>query len=193
MLMGVRISQEGCFVIKALMLGAGHTPLERKLSVTEEPVDRWISLDMNEDAKPDILFSLNLIEQGCKIPNEAGYDLAGEIFDEIHAYDVIEHYGQQGDYKGFFRGFKELWRILKPGGMLYGICPKYSSDWAWGDPGHTRVITQGTLCYLTRQMYKDLGDAPQTDYRRFVDPCWWIVAVTKETEYGLQFALRKDK
>jgi hypothetical protein len=172
-------------MIKALMLGAGHSPLERKLSVVEWPVTQWVSLDMNPDSNPDALFDLGAMERGATLPFEDGE------FNEIHAYDVLEHYGQQGDYKGFFRGFKELWRVLQPRGDLYGICPKYDHDWAWGDPGHTRVITAGTLGYLTREMYDNLGELNQTDYRRYVAPCWWSAVVAEYTDAGLRFCLRK--
>jgi SAM-dependent methyltransferase len=176
-------------VIKALMLGAGHTALERKLSLTEDPVDEWVSLDMNPEAKPDILFNLEWIESWNIFRNYIPVD--NESFDEIHAYDVLEHFGTQGNYKGFFRGWREFWRILKPGGALYGICPRYDTDWAWGDPGHTRVITSGTLGYLTREMYEDLGQLPQTDYRRFVRPCWWSCPAWEYTEAGFRFTMRK--
>jgi len=178
--------------VKCLMLGAGHTPLERKLSVTEEPVDEWVSLDVNEDACPNIVFDLGLIEKGHFIPQSLPWErMPEESFDEIHAYDVLEHFGQQGNYQGFFCGFRELWRILKPGGYLLGICPRYDNEWAWGDPGHTRVVTANTLSYLTKWRYKELGTNPATDYRRFVDPCWWEVAAQEYTEHGLRFALRK--
>ena len=180
-------------MIKALMLGAGHSPLERKLSLTEEPVDEWVTLDMNEDANPDHEFDLNWIESYELPPRLRYLPFEYEIFDEIHAYDVLEHFGQQGNFKGFFRGWKEFWRVLKPGGILYGICPKYSDEWAFGDPGHTRVITFGTLGYLTKEMYETLGQpgCNQTDYRRFVDPCWWEAAAAEYTDKGIRFAMRK--
>lgn len=175
-------------MIKALMLGAGHSPLARKLSITEEPVTQWVSLDMNPECNPDVLFNLSRIER--RWLNRLPFD--NEEFNEIHAYDVLEHYGRQGHYIGFFRGFRELWRILKPRGVLYGICPRFDVDWAWGDPGHTRVITTGTLSYLTREMYDyKLGELPQTDYRRLVRPCWWSISVAEQTEFGLRFCLRK--
>lgn len=182
---------------KCLMLGAGHTPLKRKyVAPTSAPESNteWVSLDMNPDCKPDILFELELIEKGQQIP------VAAESFDEIHAYDVLEHYGTPGDYNGFFMGFRELWRILKPGGLLIANTPMWDVMWTWGDPGHCRVIAQGTLGYLTRAMYYDqetgeciLGKSAATDYRRFVDPCWWEVrsAIEKNDTGGFFFALQR--
>jgi SAM-dependent methyltransferase len=180
---------------KCLMLGAGHSPLKRKFvapnSVPDDQTE-WVSLDMNPDCKPDVLFELGTIEQGGELPFHSGE------FDEIHAYDVLEHYGQQGDFKGFFRGFKELWRVLRLGGYLLGNTPMWNDHWAWGDPGHTRVITAGTLSYLTRAAYENLGKDARTDYRRYIDPRWWELCAADERKDdegtatgGFFFALRK--
>ena len=38
--------------------------------------------------------------------------------------------------------------------------------WAWGDPGHTRVINEGTLVLLSQKEYKkQVGKTQMTDYR----------------------------
>jgi len=176
-------------VIKALMLGSGFSEMKRRYTHTDTQVDEWTSLDMNPDCNPDVLFELNTIEQGATLPFE------NNTFDEIHAYEVLEHYGTQGDYKGFFRGMKELWRILKPNGFLFGTCPLWNVMWSWGDPGHCRVITYGTLSYLCHDMYEDLGKTAATDYSRYIDPCWWEVAHMEEKKEigGLCFVLRKVK
>lgn len=153
-----------------LMLGAGHSKVQRRFkgpTSAEEEDTKWITLDMNPDANPDVLFNLKHIEKGANLP------FPECMFDEIHCYEILEHYGTQGDYEGFFQGFKELWRILKPGGLLIGTCPSWNVQWAWGDPGHTRIITEGTLAYLTEEMYEERGKGPATDYGRFVKPCWW--------------------
>lgn len=177
---------------KNLMVGSGFSALERRVvantSYSEELTD-WVSLDFNPDANPDILFDMNEAEKGVRIPVD------DNTFDEIHTYEVLEHYGRQGDYKGFFTGFKEYWRILKPDGLLIGTCPLYSAMWAWGDPGHTRVLTIGTFGYLTREAYDFLGKSSATDYRRFVDPHWWQLGMMQENQNtgGLMFAIKKSK
>jgi SAM-dependent methyltransferase len=155
--------------MKALMLGSGFFPPERKIvgGATEEP--EWTTLDANPECKADIRFDLNLIASGTPIP------LPAETFDEIHAYQVLEHFGHQGDYAGFFATFREFWRLLKPGGTFVGDTPALRSPWLWGDPGHTRVISAQTLTFLTRSAYAELGKTTSTDYRRYVDPCWWSI------------------
>lgn len=177
------------------MLGAGHTPLKRKLTAptsASEEETAWVSLDMNPDAKPDVLFDLSRIERpwwrgGKRLP------FADGTFDEVHVYEVLEHYGRQGDYRGFFRGMNELWRVLKQHGLLIGTCPSWNVQWTWGDPGHIRVITEGTLSYLTREMGEEVGKGPATDYRRFVSPCWWKMEFYEHhiESGGLRFAMRK--
>jgi SAM-dependent methyltransferase len=175
--------------MKALMLGVGHFPAERKLvALGAEPEQpEWTTLDINPECKPDILFDLGFLETGSQLP------IAPESLDEIHAYQVLEHFGQQGDYRGFFSTFRELWRVLKPGGVLYGDTPSLSSPWLWGDPGHCRAILPQTLLFLTRKCYEGLGKNTSTDYRAFVAPNWWVILHSAEEAGRHGFVLRKSE
>ena len=79
---------------------------------------------------------------------------------------MLEHLGQQGDYKTFFAQFAEFWRILKPGGFLVACSPGPQSRWAWGDPGHTRIMGPECLTFLNQPQYeRQVGITPMTDYR----------------------------
>lgn len=101
---------------------------------------------------------------------------ADNQFDEIHAYEVLEHCGAQGDWKFFFAQFDELWRILKPGGMLFATVPSAQSTWVWDDPGHRRRITANTLQFLCRAWYPDaLANTMASDYRDAFKGDWRIV------------------
>ena len=173
------------------MLGCSHHAPKKKWIVpgTEKEPIEWTTLDINPRVHPDVVFDLNGIEKGDRLPFE------DNAFDEIHAYSILEHYGKQGEYEGFFAGFRELWRVVKPGGHLVAGTPLYSDLWAWGDPGHTRIISRGTISYLCKSFYESITDAesPMTDYRHLVEPCWWEAPFSYEFPElgGYYFGLKK--
>lgn len=144
-----------------LFLGSGNSPLTRRLCKANEPSefspsDIITTLDIDPSCSPTIVHDLNILP----------WPLPSSTFDEIHCYEVLEHLGQQGDYKSFFAHFSELYRILKPNALLFGTCPSYTSMWAWGDPGHTRLITKGSLAFLHQAQYShQVGSTSMTDYR----------------------------
>lgn len=114
-------------------------------------------LDIDPNCGADILWDLTSPEP-LPFPDHT--------FDEIIASEVLEHLGQQGDYKTFFRQFEDYWRVLKPGGILSASVPMWNGMWAWADPGHTRVISAGTLVFLDQEEYaKQIGKTAMTDYR----------------------------
>ena len=113
-------------------------------------------LDISAAHQPDVVWDLT----------ELPLPFDDERFDEIHAYEVLEHTGQQGDYRFFFAQFTDLWRLLKPAGLLLGTSPALESRWLWGDPGHTRAITPESFMFLDQQSYTDkVGKSPMSDYR----------------------------
>ena len=140
-----------------LLIGCGNN-LKKQLS-NPETGDAWrdvVTLDMDRGCKPDVLWNL----EHMPLPFE------DDTFEEIHAYEVLEHIGTQGDWKAFFAHFTEFHRILKPGGRIFATVPTWDSAWAWGDPGHTRIINAGTLAFLSQSIYEsDIGDTAMTDYR----------------------------
>lgn len=115
-----------------------------------------MTCDMNADHSPDVVHDLETLP----------YPWPDGTFDEVHAYEVLEHLGRQGDFRSFFAQFQELWRILKPGGYLCGTSPAAGSPWLWGDPGHTRAIQPESFVYLSQEQYsKQIGVTAMTDYR----------------------------
>jgi SAM-dependent methyltransferase len=139
-----------------LLLGCGSTR-DRRIAIGDR--SEWtelVTLDNNPEHDPDIVHDLE----------DLPYPFPDNTFSEIHAYEVLEHLGRQGDWKGFFAQFSELWRILKPDGVLAATCPSYRSMWAWGDPSHTRVLTSGTLVFLSQAQYAlQVGKTAMSDFR----------------------------
>lgn len=149
---------------KILFLGAGGKtrkelsiqPSEHYPAADEEEV---VTLDMFPPA--DVIFDLDSLHMGVHLPFPDNY------FDEIHAYEVLEHIGNQGDWKGFFREWSEYHRILKQVGFFFLTVPNGIDEVAWGDPGHTRRINGVTLAFLNQHEYeRQLKEGiPMTDYR----------------------------
>lgn len=139
-----------------LLLGCGR---RREKLLGWNGSESWtelVTLDINPDHKPDVVHDLTVLP----LP------FADDTFDEIHAYEVLEHIGQQGDWRTFFAQWSEFWRILKPGGLFLGTSPAFRSIWAWGDPGHTRIVQAENFVFLHQPSYTgQVGKTPMTDYR----------------------------
>lgn len=166
-----------------LLLGCGSA---RKRLIHVDRREQWshlVTLDYNADHRPDVVHDLEVLP----------YPFADDAFDELHAYEVLEHLGRQGDWRAFFAQFSEMWRILKPGGALAVTCPSWRSQWAWGDPSHTRVITVGTLSFLSQAEYtKQVGITTMSDFR-FCYKADFQGEWAKETTDELRFVLRAVK
>lgn len=142
-----------------------------------------VTLDINTDHKPDVVHDL------MKLP----YPFEDNEFDEIHAYEVLEHTGNQGDYKFFFNQFSEFWRILKPGGFLAGTCPMSSSPWAWGDPSHTRIVQKENFVFLSQNFYiQEVGKTPASNFRYLYKADFDFV-FSEEANHVFQFVLKAIK
>ena len=167
-----------------LLIGCGN---DRRKKIRHGDIERdWTNLttlDFDPECKPDVLHDLDVLP----------YPFDDNTFDEIHAYEVLEHCGKQGDWRFFFAQFSELHRILKPGGLLVASVPMWDSPWAWGDPGHTRVITQGSLAFLSQKVYaQEIGKTTLTDYRHVYKADFDAVAF-HDTEHTFGFILKAIK
>jgi SAM-dependent methyltransferase len=169
---------------RELLIGCGNDK-KKKITFSQSP-DDWhnlTTLDIDPGCKPDVVWDLNVLP----LPFD------DNTFDEIHASEVLEHVGRQGDWKFFFDEFYDFWRILKPGGFLVATVPSWDSPWAFGDPGHTRVICRESLIFLDQTLYEQVGRTAMTDYRP-----WWkgdfetMGAMTKD-EHQFAFVLRARK
>lgn len=160
--------------------------------------ERWqnvVTVDLNPACDPDLLIDLSktlwTMDPAAvrRRPPEAlreleGGDLAlaSDLFDEVHAYEVLEHLGRSGDYETYFAQMDEIWRVLRPGGFLCATVPSRFSIWAWGDPGHGRIISSASLVFLYRPTYEDLGKSPSSDYRSVFSGDFNIVQSSDDDE-----------
>ena len=102
------------------------------------------TIDYEPRHKPTLVWDLNVLP----------WPVADSSAQEIHAYEILEHLGTQGDAEAFFNHFYECWRILKPNGHLVATVPHWQSLWAFGDPSHRRVINSGSLVFLDQMEYR---------------------------------------
>jgi SAM-dependent methyltransferase len=112
-----------------------------KIDLTDATV---YHLDADEHLSPDVVCRLGRDEINAN----------DDFFDVILAWHVLEHIGKQGESQEWFHAFQELYRVLKPGGLLYGECPYYTSLWAWSDPTHTRAISEASFAFFNQDNYR---------------------------------------
>jgi SAM-dependent methyltransferase len=142
--------------MKSLLMGSGSSRDRRFKPNGVAEWDELVTLDYNADHNPDVVHDLNV----HPLPFE------DNTFDEIHAYEVLEHLASLGDYRFFFSEFSEYWRILKPGGFFCATVPDVNSPWLFGDPSHTRVIVPESLTFLSQAEYeKQVGKTAMSDFR----------------------------
>lgn len=139
-----------------ILLGAGSNRTRKLYVLGQEEWGDLVTVDHNADHNPDIVHDLM----------ELPYPFKSDSADSISAFEVMEHLGQQGDWRWFFAQWSEIWRILKPGGMFFGTSPAPTSPWAFGDPSHTRIIGRECLTFLVQPEYEaQVGVTPMSDFR----------------------------
>lgn len=168
---------------RSLLIGCGSRR-EKIVSPDDTRAFRGlVTLDINPDHNPDIVHDL----LDLPLPFD------DETFDEIHAYEVLEHTGSQGDYKFFFAQFSDFWRVLKPKGFLCASVPRRDSVWAWGDPSHTRIIQLETLSFLHQPKYTaEIGLTAMSDFRHIYKADFDLVRATY-TPHTTEFILQAIK
>ncbi len=166
----------------ALLIGCGHDR-RRRIRSTSDPESYedfdLTTLDMNPNCGADVLWNME----------ERPLPFADESFDEIGAFDVLEHWGKLGDWHGWFDEMAEYHRLLKPGGEFAAIVP--AGEYTFADPGHTRVFHPNHFGFLTREFYKRnrTGHTAATDYTWYIKR-WWEILHLQKTDV-ISVVLRK--
>jgi SAM-dependent methyltransferase len=168
---------------KELLIGCGSSREKKIYLPGQEDWNDLITLDINANHKPDVVFNLN----DLILPFEEN------SFDEIHAYEVLEHTGQQGDYRFFFAQFEEFYRILKPKGKFFATVPTPTSPWAWGDPSHTRIFCKEWLTFLRQKSYEEqVGVTSLSDFR-YIYKADFEIILAQEQNDTLYFIVEANK
>jgi hypothetical protein len=145
---------------RELLLGCGRSR-DKRLVCPNNMQQPWLGLvtcDVNPDVDPDIVLNVETHD----------WPWDDDSFDEVHAYEVIEHLGRLGDQESFFAIFADIYRVLKPGGYLAATVPSRFSPYLWGDPGHRRAILPVSLAFLDQTEYAQCDGklpSPMSDYR----------------------------
>ena len=168
--------------MKELLIGCGSRRMKDLFLNNKKDFDNLTTLDCVDTHHPDVVWDL----RNHPLP------FKDSEFDEIHAYEVLEHLAYQGDYEFFFREFTEYARILKPGGAFLASVPAHDSVWALGDPSHKRVIMPQNLLYLDQDSYSQIGQTNMSDFRGIYKAHFKRLFVNK-TEHKLYFALENRK
>jgi hypothetical protein len=132
-----------------------------------------VTLDVLETVGADLVADLDRRAWLCRGLTERGREcltldrvplvtMRESQFDEVHAYEVLEHLGHQGNADEFFSTFENIYRLLVPGGYLCATVPSLQSRWLWSDPGHRRAIAPESLVFLSR---RHEVAPPSSDYR----------------------------
>lgn len=109
------------------------------LGCEKEYREGWVNLDSDKKVKADVYHNLN------KFP----YPFKDNEFDEILCSHVLEH------LEDLIKVMKELYRISKPGCLLYITSPHCSDPLKWSDLTHKHCFSYSTLgeWYHNKDLY----------------------------------------
>jgi SAM-dependent methyltransferase len=85
-----------------------------------KPLAGAINLDISPDVGADVVHDLNATP----------WPFTSDTFDEVHAYDVLEHVKDVVDV------LEEIHRVCRPGAVLHATVPHFSSANAFTDVTH---------------------------------------------------------
>jgi len=87
-------------------------------------------------------FKTQVVDVVCDLEKCPFLPFKDDIFDEIHAYHVLEH------LEDTVKIMEEIWRVCKPKGKVFIRVPHYSGRKAWIDPTHKKSFSVFSFDYF---------------------------------------------
>lgn len=91
-----------------------------------------IGVDFNDRTQADVVHNLN----------EFPYPFETGTVDEVYLDNCLEHLAD------VMAVMEEMYRLVKPGGLVKVIVPYFRSKWAFIDPTHTHFFTVDSFNYF---------------------------------------------
>jgi SAM-dependent methyltransferase len=121
----------------------------------DPPTDGWRSVDIGCGERKDGDFGIDFypypgVDLVCDL-TRFPWPVASESFDEAFCHHVIEHLPREEDVAGrdlLFAFFDEVYRILRPGGLLRFDVPHAHGELAFADPTHRRFFVERAFTFL---------------------------------------------
>lgn len=174
---------------RSLLVGCGKN-LAKQLHFAgkHEWAGKLTTMDMNPEIGADIVFDMDKLHRRffrARLPFPAN------TFDEIGCFNAMEHWGRQGDWRGWFYEMGEFHRILKPRGTFFILVPIGEDRFA--DPGHTRFFQANHFGFLSRVFYEkhEVLASSYTDYRWALDFNFDIHCLRAHEDHHLAVIMRK--
>lgn len=114
-------------------------PTKLNLGCGFDKRDGWLNVDNFVECDPDRMLEIE----------RTPWDLPDDAFDEILMKHVLEHVG--ADFTTFAAIMRELYRVLKPDGVLEIHVPHVRHDTFWSDPTHVRAFTPLTFEMMSKR------------------------------------------
>lgn len=167
---------------RSLLIGCGKNLVKQvQLNSKAEWTGKLTTLDMNPEIGADIIWDME------KFP----LPFDDNTFDEIGCYNAMEHWGRQGDWRGWFTECAEYHRILKHQGTMSIMVP-IGLD-ALADPGHTRFFHANYFGFLNQEFYEQnaVKSTCFTDYRWYWKLNFDLLYIEQQENHHFSVILRK--
>jgi len=105
----------------------------------------YVNIDIREDVGADMVHDI-----------ETGIPYKTDTVDEVRAYDFLEHVRPE---RTLFV-MREIWRVLRPGGILDHLTPSTDGRGAFQDPTHRSFWNINSWLYYTDDRYRRLINTP---------------------------------